>query len=87
MYGDNYGYMSSLNPTMVQHLKTKAEKLQAQIDLIPGEVVLDIGSNDGTFLSFFKKTNIRIGIDPTILKFRINYKKDIITIPDYNYYS
>ena len=83
MYGDNYGYMSSLNPTMVQHLKTKAEKLQAQIDLIPGEVVLDIGSNDGTFLSFFKKTNIRIGIDPTILKFRINYKKDIITIPDF----
>jgi hypothetical protein len=68
---------------MVQHLKTKAEKLQAQIDLIPGEVVLDIGSNDGTFLSFFKKTNIRIGIDPTILKFRINYKKDIITIPDF----
>ena len=25
MYGSNYGYESSLNPTMVNHLKTKAE--------------------------------------------------------------
>ena len=83
MYGDNYGYMSSLNPTMIEHLKSKAKKLQRLIDLIPGEAVLDIGSNDGTFLSFFRKNNIRIGVDPTISKFKKNYSKDIITISDF----
>ena len=26
MYGDSYGYMSSLNPHMIKHLKLKSEK-------------------------------------------------------------
>ena len=27
MYGENYGYLSSLNPHMIRHLKIKSEKL------------------------------------------------------------
>ena len=70
MYGDNYGYLSSLNPHMVRHLNLKSEKLKNISRLKNGEIVIDIGSNDGTFLSNFKKTNKLIGIDPTIKKLK-----------------
>jgi hypothetical protein len=83
MYGSNYGYMSSLNPTMISHLKSKSIKLQKIIKLNADDVIIDIGSNDGTFLSFFNKKYKRVGVDPTITKFKKNYEKNILTIPDF----
>ncbi len=83
MYGDNYGYLSSLNPHMVRHLNLKSEKLKKISCLKNGEIVIDIGSNDGTFLSNFKRVNKLIGIDPTIKKLKKFYRKDIITISNF----
>ena len=83
MYGSNYGYESSLNPTMVNHLKTKAEMLQKLTNFSHGDIVVDIGSNDGTFLSFFNKKLSLIGIDPTISKFKNKYNKNIIKISNF----
>ena len=54
LYGDNYGYMSSLNCSMTSHLSRKANLLK-KYNLINGDLIIDIGSNDGTFLSFFPK--------------------------------
>ena len=31
MYGENYGYLSSLNPHMVKHLQIKAQKLKKNL--------------------------------------------------------
>src|SRR3954464_5591194 len=50
MYGDRYGYRSSLNKSMVDHLRLKVESLMSRVILNNGDVVLDIGSNDGTTL-------------------------------------
>ena len=83
MYGENYGYLSSLNPHMIKHLKIKSEKLKKFSDLKSDDMVIDIGSNDGTFLLNFKKSNKLIGIDPTIKKLKKYYRKDIITISDF----
>src|SRR5262245_42718063 len=66
LYGAHYGYRSSLNNMMVKHLEAKAHSLAAAADLRPGDVVLDIGSNDGTFLSFLSGRGLDlIGIDPS----------------------
>ncbi len=81
MYGENYGYMSSLNQAMISHLKTKALNFQSTYKLTTGSKILDIGSNDGTFLSFFNKKYELYGCDPTILKFKKYYRKDIIQMP------
>ena len=81
MYGDNYGYMLSLNKSMVDHLKKKSEKLKKISNLKKNDAVLDIGSNDGTFLNFFSKNNELIGVDPTIKKLKKFYRKDILQIP------
>ena len=83
MYGENYGYLSSLNPHMIKHLKIKSEKLKKFTNLKSDDMIIDIGSNDGTFLSNFKKSNRLIGIDPTIKKLKKYYRKDILTISDF----
>lgn len=70
MYGDNYGYRSGLNASMVKHLGEKVAKLRTLRPLAPGDLVLDIGSNDGTTLGFYPEDVERLGIDPTTEKFR-----------------
>lgn len=83
MYGNNYGYMSSLNSSMVSHLKLKSEKLKSEYKFNINDNILDIGSNDGTFLSFFSKKLNLYGCDPTIKKFSKYYRKDIKQIQDF----
>tara|TARA_X000000950_G_scaffold128688_1_gene160778 strand:+ start:1785 stop:2996 length:1212 start_codon:yes stop_codon:yes gene_type:complete len=83
MYGDNYGYMSSLNRSMISHLKLKALNLKKKYNFKPSNHVLDIGSNDGTFLSFFNKKFKLYGCDPTIKKFSKYYRRDINQIADF----
>ncbi len=80
LYGDNYGYLSSLNPLMVNHLKKKSLFLKKKIKFKKNDFILDIGSNDGTFLNFFNGCNL-FGVDPSIKKFKKNYKKEIKKLP------
>ncbi len=83
MYGANYGYMSSLNKSMMSHLKLKAINFQKTYKLSSQSYILDIGSNDGTFLSYFNKSKKLFGCDPTIKKFSKYYRKDINQIPNF----
>ncbi len=84
MYGENYGYRSSLNRSMVNHLRAKVAGL---LDLAPvnaSDLVLDIGSNDGTTLSFYPAGSATlVGMDPTAAKFRSYYRADINVIADF----
>lgn len=83
MYGENYGYRSGLNQTMVRHLKTKVERLMRKLRLAEGDIVLDIGSNDGTLLSFYPDSVKRVGMDPTSEKFLKFYNPGIEVITDF----
>jgi NDP-4-keto-2,6-dideoxyhexose 3-C-methyltransferase len=83
MYGENYGYRSSLNRAMVDHLRRKVEGLVAQTALGAGDVVLDVGSNDGTTLSFYPEAVKPIGIDPTAAKFAKYYQPRVTVVPDF----
>lgn len=84
MYGENYGYRSGLNASMVRHLTQKINFLQKLVDLKPGDTVLDIGSNDATSLKAYSTAALkRIGIDPTGNKFREYYPDDIRLVPDF----
>lgn len=81
MYGENYGYRSSLNKFMIDHLADKAKQIKEKISLRTGDIILDIGSNDGTFLKNFDKNLTRVGIDPTGLKFKEYYDDKAILLP------
>lgn len=83
MYGDNYGYRSGLNAGMVRHLKAKVAALDQQQPLKASDVVLDIGSNDGTTLACYPESITRIGIDPTSAKFAQYYPPGAIRVADF----
>ena len=88
MYGDNYGYRSSLNLSMVNHLEKIVEKIKNQILLNKSDLVIDIGSNDGTTLSFYDSSNLNlVGIDPTALRFKKYYDKNVKIISDFFSYK
>ena len=83
MYGDNYGYMSSLNNSMLEHLYKKSLNLRKLINLSKGDIIIDIGSNDGSFLKFFPNRFNLVGVDPTIKKLGNFYRKDIKKLPNF----
>lgn len=84
MYGDNYGYQSSLNGSMVRHLETKVRRLEKNFPLSAGDHVIDIGSNDATLLKAYSADGlVKVGIDPVGSKFYDQYIDDIQLIPSF----
>lgn len=87
MYGANYGYRSGLNQSMVEHLQNKIHFLERIAEPTPDDIVIDIGSNDATSLKAYMKKCIKVGIDPTGVKFKKYYTDDIELIPDFFSYD
>jgi hypothetical protein len=84
MYGENYGYRSGLNRSMVAHLERKSAKLEALAGVAAGDIVLDIGSNDATLLRAYRDVGQRRGgIDPSAEKFREFYPANIGLVTDF----
>jgi len=84
MYGLNYGYRSGLNKSMVDHLRSKVERIKSLVTLSPNDLIIDIGSNDGTTLAAYPQIGLNlVGVDPTGVKFANFYPKHIKLIPDF----
>lgn len=62
----HYYYRSGVQEAMVAALRDVAEDAMSRVTLEPGDVVLDIGANDGTLLRMFPKDCIRIGFEPAL---------------------
>lgn len=82
LYEYEYGYRSGISNTMKNHLKQYHNELVRKVDLKKGDLVLDIGSNDSTFLKFYSGEVTRVGIDPTGKQFSQFYTDEIL-IPNY----
>lgn len=84
MYGENYGYRSGLNASMVAHLHDKVKRILGLVELNKGDLVIDIGSNDSTTLQAYPSSGpILVGVDPTGVKFHSYYPSHIQLIPDF----
>lgn len=83
MYGENYGYRSGLNASMVRHLEHKIHGLERLVGLTDKDIVIDIGSNDATSLKAYTGKHRKVGIDPTGAKFKKFYTDGIFLIPDF----
>jgi len=74
LYDTNYGYRTGINATMTQHVNGVVKESIKIVKLKKKDPVLDIASNDGTLLNFYKKNIFRVGIDPLIKKYKNQYK-------------
>jgi len=64
MYAD-YWYVSGVNQTMRDALAEITARTKDFVELAAGDIVVDIGCNDGTLLDSYKVANLdRIGFDP-----------------------
>ncbi len=84
MYGENYGYRSGLNLSMIEHLKEITGYIKNIVKINDDDLIIDIGSNDGTLLRSYERDNLDyIGIDPTGNKFKKYYPSNITLIIDF----
>jgi hypothetical protein len=66
IYYPEYPYRSGITREVNEHQQSMSSDLVAKISLQPGSLVVDIGSNDGTLLSGFKKLGMKeLGVEPT----------------------
>lgn len=62
---EQYVYVSGTSPVFVDHFRRYAEALSREVGLATGDLVVDVGSNDGTLLRFFADAGQRVqGVDP-----------------------
>lgn len=61
----NYPYVSGTTKTLTKHFKETAERLANTYGLNSESLVIDIGSNDGTWLKQYQPLGIRVhGVEP-----------------------
>ena len=80
LFATNYTYLTGVAPSFINHFKNYADWIVNRCNLKKNDIVLDIGSNDGTCLKAFKKKKLKvIGIDPAILPSKIANSNRIFT--------
>lgn len=83
VFGD-YLFETSSSKGLIEHFKNFVEDMSARIKLRKGALAVDIGSNDGTLLRFFKKKGLRVvGIDPASNIANKATRSGIETLPEF----
>jgi len=78
MFTYDYGYRSGTNATMRNHLAGIVEWLTGRCPVGAGDIVLDIGCNDGTLLKSYPDLGLRrMGVDAIAGKFKDELPEDI----------
>lgn len=84
----HYIYFSSTSSSFLEHCKITADYLTKRLKLGPQSLVLEIASNDGAQLQYFKQLGVQIlGVDPAQNIAKLADEKGIPTIPEFFNYN
>jgi SAM-dependent methyltransferase len=80
----DYIFTTSSSAGLITHFRSYADDMVGNLGLKPGDLVVEIGSNDGTLLGFFRDAGLKVlGIDPARDIARRASDAGIPTLPDY----
>jgi 2-polyprenyl-3-methyl-5-hydroxy-6-metoxy-1,4-benzoquinol methylase len=80
----NYKYQTSISLGLVEHFGRYAEAVLGLVKPAHGSLVMDIGSNDGSLLKFFKARGHRVlGVDPATSIAQKATSEGVETLPTY----
>jgi C-methyltransferase-like protein/methyltransferase family protein/putative zinc binding protein len=76
----SYWYRSGINRTMTENLHGIAQRAQGLAKLAPGDLVIDIGCNDGTLLDGYSVDGLKmLGFDPSdISRYAVEKGYDVV---------
>lgn len=84
IFNDEYIYFSSYSSSWLKHCENYVEMIINRLNLNKNSLVIEIASNDGYLLQYFKKKNIPcLGIEPTNNTAEIAKQKGIETIVEF----
>lgn len=84
IFNNDYAYFSSYSTGWLAHSKEYVEKMIERFDFNSGSAIVEIASNDGYLLQYFKQHNIPVlGIEPTANTAEVAINKGIETIVDF----
>jgi len=80
IFNSKYTYFSSYSSSWLKHCKQYVNEIAKEIELNSKSLVIEIGSNDGYLLQYFKEIDIPVlGIDPSEETAKVAIKKGIPT--------
>ncbi len=66
VYHQEYPYRTGVTRELTEYQAQMADSLVAELQLQPGQLVVDVGCNDGTLLTSFRERGMRVaGVEPT----------------------
>ena len=83
VYHPEYPYRTGITKELVEYLQTMSKSLISKYNLDESDLVVDLGSNDGTLLTGFKEFGAKvIGVEPTNIA-KIANQNGIETMQDF----
>ena len=84
IFSEEYVYFSSMSTSWLAHSKQYTEKMINEFGINENSLVIEIASNDGYLLQYFKEKNVPVlGIEPTASTAKVSREKGIETITDF----
>lgn len=84
IFNEEYVYFSSFSKSWLNHARVYTSMMQARFGLNENSLVIELASNDGYLLQYFKESNIPVlGIEPTSNTAQVAKEKGIDTIVDF----
>ena len=81
IFNSEYAYFSSVSSSWLAHSKMYTQKMISEFGINAGSLVVEIASNDGYLLQYFKEAGVNVlGIEPTASTAKVAKEKGIETI-------
>ncbi len=84
IFNSDYAYFSSYSSSWLEHAKKYADKITEKLNLNSDSFIIEIASNDGYLLQYFKEKNIPcLGIEPTASTAKAAREKGIEVLEEF----